>query len=104
MPFKMNRLVHKESYPQSASSTTRTQGVFHGLKMELVSFADELLSSSSHDKQLIGARILHKFVTCNPYVDETLRKIGTSMSVIERLINMLNWKNPAEKKSAGQQQ
>ena len=71
--------------------------IFDGLKMDLVSFAEELLASGSRDEQLIGARILHKFVTCHRFADETLRKIGTSLPVIERLVDMLNWKNPAEK-------
>ncbi|ONK78011.1 uncharacterized protein A4U43_C02F13270 [Asparagus officinalis] len=70
--------------------------IFDGLKMDLVSFAEELLSSSSRDEQLIGVRILHKFVTNHRFADETLRKIGTSTAVMERLIEMLNWKNPTE--------
>ncbi|RWW65534.1 hypothetical protein BHE74_00027167, partial [Ensete ventricosum] len=70
--------------------------IFDGLKMDLVTFAEELLGSSSRDEQLIGARILLKFSTSHRFADATLRKIGTSTPVIERLIEMLNWKNPAE--------
>ncbi|CAL9096120.1 unnamed protein product [Musa textilis] len=70
--------------------------IFDGLKMDLVTFAEELLGSSSRDEQLIGARILLKFSTSHRFADATLRKIGTSTQVIERLIEMLNWKNPAE--------
>ncbi|URD73541.1 hypothetical protein MUK42_35196 [Musa troglodytarum] len=70
--------------------------IFDGLKMDLVTFAEELLGSSSRDEQLIGARILLKFSTSHRFADGTLRKIGTSTPVIERLIEMLNWKNPAE--------
>ncbi|WOL03460.1 hypothetical protein Cni_G12180 [Canna indica] len=70
--------------------------IFDGLKMDLVTFAAELLGSTSRDEQLIGARILLKFSTNHRFTHGTLRKIGTSMPVIERLIEMLNWKNPAE--------
>ncbi|KAK1291354.1 hypothetical protein QJS10_CPB17g01931 [Acorus calamus] len=62
----------------------------------LVSFAQELLSSDSRDEQLIGARILRQFATDERFSDETLRKIGTSASTMERLVEMLNWRNPAE--------
>ncbi|KAK1315776.1 hypothetical protein QJS10_CPA05g00902 [Acorus calamus] len=70
--------------------------IFDGLKMDLVSFAQELLSSDSRDEQLIGARILRQFATDERFSDETLRKIGTSASTMERLVEMLNWRNPAE--------
>ncbi|KAJ6801520.1 uncharacterized protein M6B38_319140 [Iris pallida] len=70
--------------------------IFDGLKMDLVSFAEELLVSDSRDEQLNGARILEAFVKSNQFSGYTLRKIGTSTLVIERLIEMLNWKNPAE--------
>lgn len=70
--------------------------IFDGLKMDLVTFAQELLDSDFPDEQLIGAQILQKLVNSKQFASETLRKIGTSTWVIERLIDMLNWKNPAE--------
>ncbi|XP_042475050.1 uncharacterized protein LOC122057114 [Macadamia integrifolia] len=70
--------------------------IFDGLKLDLVSFATELLASGSSDEQLIGARILQKFSTNSQFSDDTLQKIGTSISVIERLVEMLYWKNPQE--------
>ncbi|XP_010278868.1 PREDICTED: uncharacterized protein LOC104612905 [Nelumbo nucifera] len=70
--------------------------IFDGLKMDLVSFAMELLASDSCDEQLIGARILQKFSTNQDFSKETLQKIGISISVIERLVEMLNWKDPQE--------
>ncbi|URE05554.1 hypothetical protein MUK42_20839 [Musa troglodytarum] len=70
--------------------------VFDGLKMDLVTFAKELLNSEFRDEQLLGAQVLEKFVNCAQFADDTLRKIGTSTWVIERLAEMLNWKNPAE--------
>lgn len=70
--------------------------IFDGLKMDLVSFGSELLDSNSHDEQLIGAQILQKFTTNAQFSSHTLRKIGTSTPVIERLLEMVNWKNPDE--------
>ncbi|KAJ4968194.1 hypothetical protein NE237_014895 [Protea cynaroides] len=70
--------------------------IFDGLKLDLISFATELLASDSNDEQLIGARILQKFSTNPRYSDYTLQKIGTSIWVIERLVEMLYWKNPQE--------
>lgn len=70
--------------------------IFDGLKMDLVSFGAELLDSNSRDEQLIGARILQKFTTNAQFAGYTLRKIGTSTPLIERLIEMLNWKNTDE--------
>ncbi|KAJ0980728.1 hypothetical protein J5N97_008983 [Dioscorea zingiberensis] len=70
--------------------------IFDGLKMDLVTFAEELLASSSHDEQLIGANILLKFATNLEFSDETLRKLGTSTPAMERLLEMLNWKSKEE--------
>ncbi|CAA2988542.1 uncharacterized protein LOC111393427 [Olea europaea subsp. europaea] len=70
--------------------------IFDGLKMDMVSFAMELLGSNSPDEQLIGARILRKFATSKVFSDETLQKIGINLSVMERLVEMLNWKDPQE--------
>ncbi|XP_043708148.1 uncharacterized protein LOC122657497 [Telopea speciosissima] len=70
--------------------------IFDGLKLDLVSFATELLDSNSSDEQLIGVGILQKFSNNPRFSDDTLQKIGTSTFVIERLVEMLNWKNPQE--------
>lgn len=67
--------------------------IFDGLKMDMVSFGMELLASNSCDEQLIGARILRKFATSARFSGDTLQKIGTNLSVMERLVDMLNWKN-----------
>lgn len=64
--------------------------VFDGLKMDMVSFAMELLPSDSPDEQLIGVRILCQFAKSQQFSDDTLQKIGISISVIERLVEMLN--------------
>ena len=70
--------------------------IFDGLKMDMVSFAMELLASDSSDEQLIGARILRIFSTNEQFSNDTLQKIGMTFSVVERLVEMLNWKDPQE--------
>ncbi|KAH7676930.1 Armadillo-like helical-containing protein [Dioscorea alata] len=72
--------------------------VFDSLKMDLVSFAGELLDSDFHDEQLTGLQILQKFANSDRFSSDTLRKIGTLTSVMERLIEMLSWENPANEK------
>lgn len=67
-----------------------------GIRMDLVSFAEELLGSSFLDEQLIAMRILQKLVRNASFSFETLRKIGTNVRVIERLVEMLNWKASEE--------
>ncbi|XP_043722861.1 uncharacterized protein LOC122669998 [Telopea speciosissima] len=75
--------------------------IFDGLKLDLVTFATELLASHSSEEQLIGAQILQKFSNNPRFSGDTLQKIGTSTSVIERLVEMLNWKNPQEAEIRG---
>uniref|UniRef100_A0A7N0U9K3 ARM repeat superfamily protein n=1 Tax=Kalanchoe fedtschenkoi TaxID=63787 RepID=A0A7N0U9K3_KALFE len=70
--------------------------IFDGLKMDMVTFAMDLLASNSPDEQLIGARLLRQFATNELFSDATLQKIGISIQVIERLVEMLNWKDPQE--------
>lgn len=70
--------------------------IFDGLKMDMVSFAMDLLASKSPDEQLIGTRILQKFAGNDRFSDDTLQKIGITISVMERLVEMLNWKDPQE--------
>ncbi|XP_031098078.1 uncharacterized protein LOC116002160 isoform X1 [Ipomoea triloba] len=67
--------------------------IFDGIKMDMVSFAMELLASNSPDEQLSGALILRKFATSPRFSADTLQKIGTNIAVMERLVEMLNWKN-----------
>ncbi|XP_061345579.1 uncharacterized protein LOC133291341 [Gastrolobium bilobum] len=65
--------------------------IFDGLKMDMVSFGMDLLASNSPDEQLIGARILRQFSISERFSDDTLQKIGIAISVVERLVEMLNW-------------
>ncbi|KAG0550382.1 hypothetical protein BDA96_01G333200 [Sorghum bicolor] len=72
--------------------------VFDGLHMDLVSYADELLTAGTHyDEQRLGASILAALVESDRFAGATLRKIGTSGPTIERLIEMLSWKSASEK-------
>ncbi|CAK9173686.1 unnamed protein product [Ilex paraguariensis] len=70
--------------------------IFDGLKMDMVSFAMDLLNSNSPDEQLIGVRILRQFSMSHRFSGDTLQNIGITLSVIERLVEMLNWKDPQE--------
>ncbi|KAI6693186.1 hypothetical protein NL676_020896 [Syzygium grande] len=70
--------------------------IFDGLGMDMVTFAMDLLRSNSPDEQLIGARILHRFAKTERFSDDTLQKIGTTLPVIERLVEILNWEGPQE--------
>ncbi|XP_061347916.1 uncharacterized protein LOC133293366 isoform X1 [Gastrolobium bilobum] len=70
--------------------------IFDGLKMDIVSFGMDLLASNSPDEQLIGARILRQFAVSERFSDDTLQKIGISISVVERLVEMLNWTDDKE--------
>ncbi|KAJ3670790.1 hypothetical protein LUZ60_008216 [Juncus effusus] len=79
-----------------AYSQSITGSIFDGIKMDLVTFAEELLDSTFLDEQLIAVRVLQRFVKSSTFSAETIRKIGTNARVIERLIEMLNWKSSEE--------
>ncbi|KAL6645515.1 hypothetical protein ACP70R_017123 [Stipagrostis hirtigluma subsp. patula] len=71
--------------------------IFDGRHMDLVSYADDLLTAGSRDEQQLGAVILVALAESDRFADATLRKIGTSAPTIERLIEMLSWKNASDK-------
>ncbi|KAK4771675.1 hypothetical protein SAY87_032207 [Trapa incisa] len=73
--------------------------IFDGLDMDMITFSTELLGSSSPDEQLIGIRILRQFVIKERFSEDTLQKIGTNISVIERLVEMLNWKDSQQEEA-----
>ncbi|KAH7676929.1 Armadillo-like helical-containing protein [Dioscorea alata] len=91
-------IVPIKRFLYDAYSSCINGSVFDGLKMDLVSFAGKLLDSDFHDEQLIGLQILQKFAKNDRFSSDTLRKIGASTSMMERLIDMLSWKNPAKEK------
>ncbi|MQM21124.1 hypothetical protein Taro_054158 [Colocasia esculenta] len=94
--FDASVIVCVRRFFYDAYSRCVNGSIFDGLKMDLVSFAQELLASDSHDEQLMGARVLQSFANNDRFADGTLRKVGTSTVVIERLLEMLNWKDPSE--------
>ena len=79
-----------------AYSRCVTGSIFDGIKMDLVTFAEELIQSDFLDEQLIGVRILEQFAEKVDSAGDTLRKVGTSPRSVERLVEMLNWKRPDE--------
>ncbi|KAE8776071.1 hypothetical protein D1007_51351 [Hordeum vulgare] len=70
--------------------------IFDGLRMDLVSFAEELLVEGSHDEQRIGVGILVNVAGSPRLGDAALHRVGTSAAVMERLVEMLSWKGAAE--------
>ncbi|KHN37554.1 hypothetical protein glysoja_007257 [Glycine soja] len=62
--------------------------IFDGLKMDIVCFAMDLLASNSPDEQLIGGRILRQFAVSERFSDDTLQKLGISISVSISLSNV----------------
>ncbi|WZZ63032.1 hypothetical protein YC2023_063139 [Brassica napus] len=76
--FGVTGLVSIKRFFYDAYSKSVNGSIFDGVKMDMVSFAMELLGSSCPDEQLIGARILRQF------------------AVNERLVEMLNWKDMQE--------
>lgn len=86
-------MVSIKRFFYDAYSKCVSGSIFDGLKMNLVSFAEELLFSSFGSEQLMGARILLALLTHEHLSDAALRKIGASTVVIERLIEMLSWEN-----------
>ncbi|CAN1807334.1 hypothetical protein LINPERHAP1_LOCUS25002 [Linum perenne] len=79
-----------------AYSKSVNGSIFDGLKMDVVSFSMELLASTSPDEQLIGVRVLRQFAVSERFSDDTLQKIGVNVPVVERLVEMLNWKDLLE--------
>jgi hypothetical protein len=85
----------RDSLPRfffDAYSRCITGSIFDGTKMDLVTFAEELILSEFLSEQRIGVRILQRFTA----EGSTVRKVGTSARSIERLVEMINWKSPEE--------
>ncbi|TVU20524.1 hypothetical protein EJB05_36737, partial [Eragrostis curvula] len=70
--------------------------IFDGLRMDLVSFAEELIVGGSHDEQRIGVGILVNVAASPSLGDAALRRVGTSPAVVERLVEMLAWNGAGE--------
>nr|CAB3500738.1 unnamed protein product [Digitaria exilis] len=89
-------LVSLTRFFYDAYSRCVAGSIFDGIKMDLVSFAEELILSDFLDEQLIGVRILQQLANSDRSAADTLRKVGTTPKSIERLLEMLNWKRPEE--------
>ncbi|EER94819.1 uncharacterized protein LOC8080792 [Sorghum bicolor] len=89
-------LVSLKRFFYDAYSRCIAGSIFDGIKMDLVTFAEELVLSDFLDEQLIGVRILQQFANSERSASDTLRKVGTTPRSIERLVEMLNWKRPEE--------
>ncbi|CAM8927045.1 unnamed protein product [Rhodiola kirilowii] len=89
-------MVSTRRFFYDAYSKSINGSVFESLRMDMISFSVELLKSNSPNEQLIGARLLRCLSTSDTFAAMTLRKIGVDICVIERLVEMLNWRNPSE--------
>ncbi|CAD6211272.1 unnamed protein product [Miscanthus lutarioriparius] len=89
-------LVSLKRFFYDAYSRCIAGSIFDGIKMDLVTFAEELILSDFLDEQLIAVRILQQFANSERSASDTLRKVGTTPRSIERLVEMLNWKRPEE--------
>ncbi|XP_041000994.1 uncharacterized protein LOC121246779 [Juglans microcarpa x Juglans regia] len=94
--FGMTGMVSIKRFFYDAYSRCVNGSIFDGLKMDMVTFGMDLLDSNSPDEQLIGVRILRQFALNERFSDDTLQKIGINLSVIERLVEMLNWTDPQD--------
>ncbi|KAG2721659.1 hypothetical protein I3760_02G091600 [Carya illinoinensis] len=94
--FGITGMVSIKRFFYDAYSRCVNGSIFDGLKMDMVTFGMDLLDSNSPDEQLIGVRILRQFALTERFSDDTLQKIGINLSVIERLVEMLNWTDPED--------
>ncbi|EOA29876.1 hypothetical protein CARUB_v10012972mg [Capsella rubella] len=94
--FGVTGMVSIKRFFYDAYSKSVNGSIFDGVKMDMVTFAMELVGSNCSDEQLIGARILRQFAVNERFAEDTLEKIGINLPVIERLVEMLNWKDMQE--------
>ncbi|CAE5966321.1 unnamed protein product [Arabidopsis arenosa] len=94
--FGVSGMVSIKRFFYDAYSKSVNGSIFDGVKMDMVSFAMDLLGSNCSDEQLIGAKILRQFAVNERFAEDTLEKIGINLPVIERLVEMLNWKDLQE--------
>jgi hypothetical protein len=89
-------LVSLKRFFYDAYSRCIAGSIFDGIKMDLVTFAEDLILSDFLDEQIIGVRILQQFANSERSASDTLRKVGTTPRSIDRLVEMLNWKRTEE--------
>jgi hypothetical protein len=91
--FGVTGMVSIKRFFYDAYSKSVNGSIFDGVKMDMVSFAMDLLGSNCSDEQLIGARILRQFAVNERFAEDTLEKIGINLPVIERFV-LYNVKMP----------
>ncbi|KAK3016174.1 hypothetical protein RJ639_007014 [Escallonia herrerae] len=90
-------IIYVRRFFYDAYSTCVNGSIFDGLQKDMVSFAMDLLASSVLADQLSGAVILQKFAKNYKFSFATLQKVGITTSVMARLVEMLNWKEPEQR-------
>ncbi|KAJ7546927.1 hypothetical protein O6H91_08G061300 [Diphasiastrum complanatum] len=78
-------------------STSLKKSIFDGLAMDLVGYSITEIQSNSAKQQLGGMHVLLALVNQKDLEAHTLRRIGTTRNAINRLLEMLTWKNQHEK-------
>ncbi|KAJ7546929.1 hypothetical protein O6H91_08G061500 [Diphasiastrum complanatum] len=79
-----------------AYSASLKKSIFDGLAMDLVGYSITQIQSNSAKQQLGGMHILLAFVKQKELKANTLRRIGTTPDALNRLLQMLTWKNHHE--------
>ncbi|EFJ10905.1 hypothetical protein SELMODRAFT_127313 [Selaginella moellendorffii] len=85
-----------KQYWYTLYSRSLNGSVFDGLGMDLIDFTVEKLQSSIREEQLGSVNILSALVSKGDSMEETQRRIGTTPGVVERLLEMITWKDPSE--------
>ncbi|EFJ10910.1 hypothetical protein SELMODRAFT_447197 [Selaginella moellendorffii] len=85
-----------KQYWYTLYSRSLNGSVFDGLGMDLIDFTVEKLQSSIREEQLGSVNILSALVSKGDSIKETRRRIGTTPGVVERLLEMITWKDPSE--------
>ncbi|XP_002988121.2 uncharacterized protein LOC9656774 [Selaginella moellendorffii] len=85
-----------KQYWYTLYSRSLNGSVFDGLGMDLIDFTVEKLQSSIREEQLGSVNILSALVSKGVSREETRRRIGTTPGVVERLLEMITWKDLSE--------
>ncbi|EFJ25904.1 hypothetical protein SELMODRAFT_413208 [Selaginella moellendorffii] len=85
-----------KQYWYTLYSRSLNGSVFDGLGMDLIDFTVEKLQSSIREEQLGSVKILSALVSKGDSMEETQRRIGTTPGVVERLLEMITWKDLSE--------
>ncbi|EFJ37203.1 hypothetical protein SELMODRAFT_77290 [Selaginella moellendorffii] len=73
------------------------ESIFVGLNLDLVTYSIAKIQSNSGNEQLGGVLMLSTLITQEQFLEDTLRTVGTTPGVTERLLEMITWRNRQEK-------